>query len=911
MNCSTFRPILALLCLVVWTSAAMAQLDPGRPDTVYFSGGPLIVGQSRPLTLTIDNDYAVRCYSIPVIFSTIDGGFARYDSIVYINRLADPSIYDYRLLSNHTNGLSPDTLHFGATGGTGLPPGNTPTAQVFFTGLTAGTILVDSGFVPPAGPLVFCGNPSESYKPVWIPATIQVQTGTQPPLLSLPPAPLKLVLGQTAQFSVSGSSPEGFPVTLSRLSFTDYDNDARFPANGGTLGSGNPAQFSWTPTSGDIGIWLVTFEVCDSSGSCRTGGVEIQVLQNSSFLLPFQQAEIPNVCHATGLLHGNFDSDLYPELYLSGTTQSYTNADEVYDYTPGGTLQLVHSTLPNPACPRYGPQAGYFNGDPYLDLLAMRLYGTQSRLVLQYGDGNNEFTEDIHNVGTTVRTSTLGEFTGDNYLDVAYAFFTGVTVFASDGAGNYTQSLSIPSDDSALTVNSADFNDDGHDDLAIGSTHFIRIYLGDGAGGFTLAQSYDQTYGSVDIEVTNQGSDFNNDNIFDLCISTPSYGGTSSKMMVYLGNGDGSFAQQTVRTVKGQIFGNTVGDFNGDGNLDIAYVNGAKRYAAILFGDGNGSFTNEVRYAIPMDNPYLIDALDIDLDGDVDLSVVATVTPQINSIFLLTNQLNPGGFLRKALDISAHDVAKLELVSSTGKILNEVRNTMPATALYKRNLDGNNMIDKYAVMGSVEAGEYTLSAKPIPGSRADQPFALEFRASDKLYRLAKDVVMPASGVNFGVCLDGNTNVQPQSGVFMFGNQPTFSWYGTGQFDFQLATDPGFVSPAISKTVSGNMYRPDTALAVTDTVSYFWRIKPHSESQYGLVYTINLMSGGSQICGDVDASGTVDISDAVAQLMYIFNGGSLANPDFGDVNCDQTIDISDVVGLILYIFSGGAAPCSGC
>ena len=69
-----------------------------------------------------------------------------------------------------------------------------------------------------------------------------------------------------------------------------------------------------------------------------------------------------------------------------------------------------------------------------------------------------------------------------------------------------------------------------------------------------------QVYGSLDIEVTNQGSDFNNDGVFDLCLATPSIGGAGSQIVVYLGNGDGSFVQTPVRTLVGHVLSNCPGD---------------------------------------------------------------------------------------------------------------------------------------------------------------------------------------------------------------------------------------------------------------------------------------------------------------------------------------------------------------
>ncbi len=66
------------------------------------------------------------------------------------------------------------------------------------------------------------------------------------------------------------------------------------------------------------------------------------------------------------------------------------------------------------------------------------------------------------------------------------------------------------------------------------------------------------------------------------------------------------------------------------------------------------------------------------------------------------------------------------------------------------------------------------------------------------------------------------------------------------------------------------------------------------------------------CGDASGDQTVDISDVVYLIAYIFSGGSAPSPLLaGDANCDSIVDISDVVYLIAYIFSGGLAPCAMC
>ncbi len=66
------------------------------------------------------------------------------------------------------------------------------------------------------------------------------------------------------------------------------------------------------------------------------------------------------------------------------------------------------------------------------------------------------------------------------------------------------------------------------------------------------------------------------------------------------------------------------------------------------------------------------------------------------------------------------------------------------------------------------------------------------------------------------------------------------------------------------------------------------------------------------CGDADASGRIDIGDAVHMINYIFAGGvAPLDSAGGDWDCSNRTDIGDAVYLINYIFAGGAAPCAAC
>jgi Dockerin type I domain len=63
------------------------------------------------------------------------------------------------------------------------------------------------------------------------------------------------------------------------------------------------------------------------------------------------------------------------------------------------------------------------------------------------------------------------------------------------------------------------------------------------------------------------------------------------------------------------------------------------------------------------------------------------------------------------------------------------------------------------------------------------------------------------------------------------------------------------------------------------------------------------------CGDANNDKTVNVSDAVWIVNYVFLGGSPPQPmEAGEANCDGDVNISDAVWIINYVFLGGNTPC---
>jgi len=911
--------LLASILVALFVTASLAQFgpDPGIPDTVYIGGGPLVVGQSRPITLAIANDEAVAGWSLGFLLTSIDGGFARFDSAVYVGRMSDPSIFAFRInrycACEPSPGVSPDILVTGGDkyGLNPLPAGTGEVLSFYFTGLTTGAFTVDSIFFPPAGYFILISDsPMSGLHPQFEGATIEIEESDPPPVITLPQLVTGLV-GHTAEFEVGASSAVGGGVTIELVSLLGYDDVVMSPGSTPSFAPGNPASFSWSPAASDVGVWLATFQACDTAGNCSAAAVTVQILANSSFLLGFQLAQVSDAAASSGIAVANVDGDPESEFLVTGAGQLGTPEEELYSVSSGPMLDRLMSVFTG--FPIYAPVSGFVDTDDRQDFVMMRwteMAAYRARSLLSNGD--NTFTEVVQgNYGHVTRSGVLMELSNDAHLDYAVTWYDGVWLYTGNSQGNFAFWQHVPTTDSATSINAGDFNQDGRNDLAIGTASGLRIYLADGNGNFVPSFFYPQENRSLEIEVTNQGSDFNNDGLLDLCISTPSVGGARSQMVAYFGNGDGSFDQQLVRDVKGQIFGNCVGDINGDGELDIVYVNGAQRYVAILYGDAGGSFTNELRISTDPYAPRHVACADVDVDGDVDLIVTAGRATDDQIVTLYGNQLNPAGYAKRQSKIDARDNAAVAVTSPSGRVVNEVRNTTAAATFNARNANLNDRADALLTFGAIEAGQYYFDAKPRPEAQAGEPFSLDYELNGVKYSLARSVVMPTAGCRFGVPLEEFSSIYPRPGQFSLANPPMLRWSVAGPHNLEIATDVQFTNVVHATVATGPVYQVPTPLPVTDTTTYYWRVKPTAASGFDCIYVLNLVAA-SVSCGDVDASGIVNISDGVFVVNYIFGGGPAPQPlSAGDVDCNELVSISDAVHLINFIFGGGPVPCAGC
>jgi hypothetical protein len=108
--------------------------------------------------------------------------------------------------------------------------------------------------------------------------------------------------------------------------------------------------------------------------------------------------------------------------------------------------------------------------------------------------------------------------------------------------------------------------------------------------------------------------DFNGDGNLDLAVSNPN--SRAAAVQVFLGNGDGTFRPPSNLPYPG-IYGLLAADVNNDGKCDL--VGAGNTHMVVWLGEGNGTFSSPQQFDAGF--PFAVAAADFNGDGKLDVAV--------------------------------------------------------------------------------------------------------------------------------------------------------------------------------------------------------------------------------------------------------------------------------------------------
>ena len=221
----------------------------------------------------------------------------------------------------------------------------------------------------------------------------------------------------------------------------------------------------------------------------------------------------------------------------------------------------------------------------------------------------------------------LADVNHDGHLDILVANVESetLTVLLGDGKGHFVAApgASCATGKAPNDIAVGDFNGDGNLDLVIANTGtpYLTILLGDGKGGFKpSAHSPFATTSHPHVHGVAVGN-FTGDGKLD--VVTDSWG--NNQILMFAGDGAGNL------NLPGKLFNVgkrpyerlRVADFNKDGIPDVVTTDLDQNAVTILLGDGHGGF-REVSgspFAAGM-APWAVAVDDVNKDGNLDLAVI-------------------------------------------------------------------------------------------------------------------------------------------------------------------------------------------------------------------------------------------------------------------------------------------------
>jgi len=202
----------------------------------------------------------------------------------------------------------------------------------------------------------------------------------------------------------------------------------------------------------------------------------------------------------------------------------------------------------------------------------------------------------------------------------------------------FSANSAVAAGDRPSSVSIGDLDGDGDLDMAVANftSDDTSVLLNNGDGTFAAQTRYDAGNGPWSVSL----GDLDGDGDLDMAVANSALlDGGGDDMSVLLNNGDGTFAAQTRYAAGDNPTSVSLGDLDGDGDLDMAVANASSADASVLLNNGDGTFAAQTRYAVG-DGPRSVSLGDLDGDGDLDMAVANSDSADVS---VLLNQCDASG----------------------------------------------------------------------------------------------------------------------------------------------------------------------------------------------------------------------------------------------------------------------------
>ncbi len=412
------------------------------------------------------------------------------------------------------------------------------------------------------------------------------------------------VSGQTYLVHLTSLVPQNVPYSLDLESLTADLGPVAYENISGAINPGDQACYFFNATANG------SFDISLTPSPGFQGALSFQIFDPSQTDSNGNLVQLAASASAGGVQHVRISARIGQHLLLKIVGSSardfgnFTFNIENLDVIAAG----VNSGIAFPA--GNGPSqlvVADVNRDGEPDLIVSDADAPTVSVLLGNGDGTfqapREFnigaflptgTNSVSEIQTYKRGLAVADLNGDGNLDLVITNPSSgdVSVLLGNGDGTFQPQRRFDATSSPNTVDVADFNGDGKPDLAVLSTSTgfsqVAILLGRGDGTFRdeilFTTNFRNTTGVDDLLPV----DVNGDGKRDLLLT----GGSDQLLHIYLGNGDGTFAQSAPLSGFDQGAQVAVADINGDGVPDLINLGYTDMQVTYALGNGDGTFSS-------------------------------------------------------------------------------------------------------------------------------------------------------------------------------------------------------------------------------------------------------------------------------------------------------------------------------